>query len=163
MGRGRRRRCIRNVNVDSQHRDLGIISLENKVNLHGNSSAILQVLARGVEVELLEVECLVAAGELEGAGLANDLDGASQVLECGTGSEVGDVNLQLRSGELGEATGDIDGRLVSTLGAGAISGGVERKPVGRALILHIHVSQIMRLEKKKKGKKKEGIYEIPVM
>lgn len=105
------------------------------MHLHGDAGAVLEMLAGGVEVELLEVEHLVGAvGEDEGAVLADDFDGRPQVLKGGALGKVGEVNRELNARDLGEAVGDyVDGRLVGALSTRAIRGAVEGEPIRRAL------------------------------
>lgn len=143
------RGLVRDVNVGTEDRNLGVLSLEDKVNLHGNGGAIVQVLAGSVEVELGKVEGLVAAGEFQGARLAHHLDGGAQVLKDGALGEVGQVNGQARPGDLGEgAAGDIDGRLVGAFGAGGVGGGVEAEPISRALGNFVRKNSILALQPK---------------
>lgn len=107
------------------------------MDLHRNDGAVFQVLTGRVEVELFKVEGLVVVGDQEGAALAGDLDRGPQVLKDSPGREVGDVDVEFRARNFCHIAGDIDGRLVGTVGASSIGRRVEGKPVRRALFQNI--------------------------
>lgn len=87
------------------------------------------MLARQVEVELLELVCLSPNPEC--ATLADDLDGGTQVLELGPFRHVGNRKLQVGGGyHLEDAVNHIDGRLSGAGGALDVGGtAVQSRPV----------------------------------
>lgn len=104
------------VDVDANDGGLGdgVSGLEDHVHLHGHGDAVVHVLGRVVEVELLELE-LGAGGQLELAAgaLHDDLDGGAEVLKDGALGLVGDLEGDVGSLDGGEDGGDhVDGRLV---------------------------------------------------
>lgn len=104
------------------------------MHLHGLAVALVEVLAGQVEVELRELERLVAAGQRHVAALAHDLDRGAEVLKDGAGVEVGDRHPVRGALLLGvEARDQVDGRLVRALGTGGVGGQVQAVPSGRAL------------------------------
>jgi hypothetical protein len=66
---------------------------ESQLSLTGLASAVIEMLTREVEMELLERKTFAA--EAKSTPLGDDLDRGTQVLEFGTGGEVGDVECEL--------------------------------------------------------------------
>lgn len=123
------------VEVDAHDGDLGVRAGKDHVHLHGHAGAVVEMLARKVEVELLELEGLVAASKSHAAALGDDLDGCAQILEGSTLSKVRDLDGELRARNLCEGTGShVDGGLVCPCCASAVGGSVQQVPACGSLL-----------------------------
>lgn len=103
-------RAPTDVDEGTEDSNLRVIGLEDHVDLEGVGSAIIEVLARQVEVELRKVEGLVLARNDKATALANDLDCASNVLKDGTIREVWHFDGHVRAGDSSvDAVDQVDG------------------------------------------------------
>lgn len=127
---------LADVEVDTHDSDLGVGAGKDHVHLHSHAGTVVEMLAGQVEVELLELEGLVAGGHPHGAALADDLDGRAQVLKGSTGFEVRDLDGELRASHLCEGSGGhVDGGLVRPCCASAIGGSVQQVPACGSLFV----------------------------
>lgn len=130
--------AILDIDPDADNGNLPRGALPHEMRLHGHARAVVEVLARQVEVELLQL--VLDALERHGPGalplafLGHDLDRRAQVLEGRARGDVREGEGQLRRRDHGEGARDhVDGGLARACGAEGVGGRVEVYPVGRAL------------------------------
>jgi hypothetical protein len=86
-------RSIVKIDENTDDSEFLILTCVNHVHLHGQASAIVDVLAGKMEVKLLKMICCVFDGDFTAESFGDYFNGASQVLELSALGEVGDLNV----------------------------------------------------------------------